>query len=73
MSSSNSDKTYNDLLIKMQKEFKNSEVIQCFVKTEVNRAMNGNSLTYEEIKALATKFKKEISQQNNEEEDTSSR
>ncbi len=65
MSDSNKDKTYDDLLLKMQKEYTNSEVIQCFVKTEITRAMNGDSLSYEEIKAIAASFKKEIAERKN--------
>ncbi len=65
MSDSNKDKTYDDLLLKMQKEYTNSEVIQCFVKTEITRAMNGDSLSYDEIKAIAASFKKEIAERKN--------
>ena len=72
MSKSKNDKTYQDLLIKMQKEFNNSEVIQCFVKTEINRALNGDVLSYEQIKAIASNFKKEISQSNRKHDDDTS-
>lgn len=55
------DKIYNDLLLKMEADYKNSEVIQCFVKMEVTRAINGNVLSYQEIKSIAANFKQEIS------------
>jgi hypothetical protein len=41
-------------------------VIQCFVKTEVNRVLHGDALSYEQIKALAANFKKEIAKQSHD-------
>jgi hypothetical protein len=66
MKDSINDKEYQELLNKMKKEFHNSEVIQCFVKTEVNRVLHGDALSYEQIKALAANFKKEIAKQSHD-------
>lgn len=62
MSKFNRDKKYEDLLMKMEKEFQNSEVIQCFIKTEINKALLGDSMSYEDLKTLASVNKKEISE-----------
>ncbi len=64
MSDYTNEELYQRLLVKMKAEYHNSEVIQCFVKTEINRALH-EDINYEDIKAFVSMIKKEIESKNN--------